>query len=63
MPFEPVLLANIDKPDSHTLRVYEKTGGYQALRKVLKEMTPADVIEWSKRAACAAAAGPAFPPG
>ncbi len=35
--FEPVLLANIGKPDSHTLKAYEATGGYRALRKVLAE--------------------------
>ena len=28
--FEPVLLANIDKPDSHTLSAYEAAGGYRA---------------------------------
>ena len=38
--FEPVLLANIGKPNSHTLAAYEASGGYAALRKVLKEMTP-----------------------
>ncbi len=31
--FEPVLLANIDKPDSHTLKVYEQGGGYQCAAK------------------------------
>jgi NADH-quinone oxidoreductase subunit F len=43
--FDPVLLANIGNPDSHTLRVYEAAGGYQALRKSLKEKTPAEVTE------------------
>ena len=42
--FQPVLLANVGKPDSHTRRVYEQTGGYQALRKALG-MQPKDVIE------------------
>ena len=37
--FEPVLLANIGKPDSHTRAVYEAGGGYQALRKVLAELS------------------------
>ncbi len=34
--FEPILLANVEKTDSHTLAVYEANGGYQALRKVLR---------------------------
>ena len=33
MPYEPVLLANVDKQDSHTLAVYEAGGGYRALRR------------------------------
>ena len=39
MPYEPVLLANIHKKDSHTLAVYEAGGGYRGLRRVLKEMS------------------------
>ena len=35
--FEPVLMANMKKPDSHTLKVYEAGGGYKALRKALKD--------------------------
>ena len=62
MPYEPVLLANIHKPDSHTLAVYEAGGGYRGLRRVLKEMAPRTWSRWSSRAGCAAAAGPAFPP-
>ena len=30
--FEPVLLANINKPDSHTLKVYQAGGGYAAAK-------------------------------
>src|SRR3970282_387656 len=46
--FEPVLLANIHKDDSHTLRVYQSSGGYEALGRVLREMSPADVVELVK---------------
>jgi NADH-quinone oxidoreductase subunit F len=38
------LLANIDRPQSHTRPVYEAAGGYRTLRRVLKEMSPADVV-------------------
>ena len=46
-PFEPVLLANIGKPDSYTRAVYEQTGGYRSLRKVLADMSPAALIDLS----------------
>jgi NADH-quinone oxidoreductase subunit F len=38
------LLANIERPQSHTRAVYEAAGGYRTLRRVLKEMSPADVV-------------------
>jgi NADH-quinone oxidoreductase subunit F len=43
--YEPVLLANIHKEDSHRLSVYEAAGGYRALKKTLKERSPAEVVE------------------
>jgi NADH-quinone oxidoreductase subunit F len=43
--YEPVLLANIDKEQSHTLAVYEAGGGYRTLRRVLQEKSPKDVLE------------------
>ena len=61
--FEPVLLANINQPDSHTLRVYEAAGGYQALRKTLKEKAPADVIEEVKKSNLRGRGGAGFPTG
>jgi NADH-quinone oxidoreductase subunit F len=42
--YQPVLLANVDQPDGHTLAAYEAHGGYQTLRRVLRELSPADVI-------------------
>jgi NADH-quinone oxidoreductase subunit F len=61
--FEPVLLANIDKPDSHTLRVYESTGGYQGLKKVVKKMQPADVTTEVKESNLRGRGGAGFPTG
>ena len=40
---EPLLLQDIDEPGLHTLAVYERRGGFQALRKALA-MTPAEVL-------------------
>ncbi len=62
MHYEPVLLANIHKKDSHTLAVYEAGGGYRGLRRVLKDMSPKQVVDLVKSAISAAGAGPAFPP-
>ena len=39
--FEPVLLKNINTPDSHRIDVYIKNGGYQALPNALKMQTDA----------------------
>jgi NADH-quinone oxidoreductase subunit F len=61
--FEPVLLANINKPDSHTLSVYESGGGYRALKKVLAEMEPAGVQDLVKESALRGRGGAGFPCG
>lgn len=60
---QPVLLANIDLPDSHTLKVYESTGGYKSLRRAVKEMTPLDVINVVKESALRGRGGAGFPTG
>jgi len=62
MTFEPVLLANIDKHDSHTLRVYEAGGGYSALKKMLTQ-SPGDVIELVKSSNLRGRGGAGFPCG
>ena len=61
--FEPVLLANVGKPDSHTLAAYEAAGGYSALRKTLKEMSPEQVIELVKASGLRGRGGAGFPCG
>ncbi len=58
-----VLSARFDLPDSHTIEVYLRTGGYQALRKALAGMTPEAVIEEVKRSALRGRGGAGFSTG
>ena len=49
--------------DPLDIDAYESAGGYQALRKALHSMAPADVVQAVDDAqSCAAAVEPAFPP-
>ncbi|MDD3759215.1 MAG: NADH-quinone oxidoreductase subunit NuoF [Acidithiobacillus sp.] len=59
-----VTLRNRGLPDSHRLQVYQDTGGYQALRKVLLEgMTPEQIINEMKTSALRGRGGAGFPTG
>ncbi len=42
---EKILTKNCEVPDSHTLAVYRKRGGYRALEKALREMKPEEIVE------------------
>ncbi|MDX1387334.1 MAG: NADH-quinone oxidoreductase subunit F, partial [bacterium] len=53
---------NFGLKDSHTLGVYESTGGYSTLSKVLK-MTPDEVIEEVKESGLRGRGGAGFPTG
>jgi len=61
--FEPVLLAQVGKRDSHTLAAYEASGGYETLRRVLKEKKPAEVTEIVKASGLRGRGGAGFPTG
>lgn len=58
------LLDRTALPDSHTLAVYEKSGGYSALRKVLETpLSPEQVIEEVKESGLRGRGGAGFPTG
>jgi NADH-quinone oxidoreductase subunit F len=44
MPYEPVLLARIHKPDSGKLEGYRADGGYATFERALKHMNHADAL-------------------
>jgi len=63
MPYQSVLLANVGKPDSHTLAAYQASGGYSTLRKVLKEKSPQQVVEIVRASNLRGRGGAGFPTG
>ncbi len=58
-----VLTKNMHIPDLPRIEVYESTGGYQGLRKALREFKPADVIETVKKSGLRGRGGAGFPTG
>src|SRR5688572_9105096 len=60
---EPLQLARVHLENSHTLEVYRRNGGYEALNKVLTSMSPDDVINEVKKSALRGRGGAGFPTG
>lgn len=58
-----VLLANIDKPEQSDITAYEKNGGYQAIRKAIPHISPADLIEMVKQSGLRGRGGAGFATG
>jgi NADH-quinone oxidoreductase subunit F len=63
MPFESILLRNVDVPNSEKIDTYLERGGYQALRKALHEHTPDELIEMLKASKLRGRGGAGFPAG
>jgi NADH-quinone oxidoreductase subunit F len=61
--FEPVLLANIHRDDNHRLEAYRTVGGYETLRRVLREVPPEDAVKQVQASALRGRGGAGFPTG
>jgi NADH-quinone oxidoreductase subunit F len=60
---ERILTRNVDKENSQSIDVYEAGGGYQALRKAVKTLSPDQVTEEVKKSGLRGRGGAGFPTG
>lgn len=63
MPEMRVLLKHIDVPDQDKIEIYERNGGYSAIRKVLSHIQPSDLIEMVKQTELRGRGGAGFVTG
>jgi NADH-quinone oxidoreductase subunit F len=61
--FERVLLKNVGKPDSQSIETYVRSGGYEALKKALKDFTPQAVADEVLKSGLRGRGGAGFPTG
>lgn len=58
-----LLLEHAQVPNIHTFEVYRKHGGYKSLEKVLKTMSPEQVVDEVKKSGLRGRGGAGFPTG
>jgi NADH-quinone oxidoreductase subunit F len=58
-----ILTEHIDKPGIETFEVYRKHGGYSAVEKALKTMSPEEIVEEVKKSGMRGRGGAGFPMG
>lgn len=63
MPEKRILLANIDKEGQLNIEIYERNGGYQAVRKIIPHVQPNDFTEIVKASGLRGRGGAGFPTG
>jgi NADH-quinone oxidoreductase subunit F len=63
MAYEPLLLRNVHRESSRSIDVYMAHGGYQGLRRVLKESSPEAMVEEVKTSGLRGRGGAGFSTG
>lgn len=63
MPEMRVLLAHVDKQHQDKIETYEQNGGYQAVRKAIPHIAPADLTEMVKQSGLRGRGGAGFSTG
>lgn len=63
MPEMRILMANIDKPRQTGIEVYERNGGYQAIRKIIPNISPEAMITMVKDSGLRGRGGAGFSTG
>jgi NADH-quinone oxidoreductase subunit F len=58
-----LLLEHINVPGINTFDVYRQKGGYAAVEKALKKLTPEEVVEEVKKSGLRGRGGAGFPTG
>ncbi len=58
-----ILTEHINVPNINTFEVYRKMGGYTAVEKALKKMTPEEIVEEVKKSGVRGRGGAGFPMG
>jgi NADH-quinone oxidoreductase subunit F len=61
--FEKVITRNFEIPDLQQIAVYERLGGYQAIRKALRELSPQQITDMVKQSGLRGRGGAGFPTG
>lgn len=60
---EKLVHRRIHDPEAYKLKRYEELGGYAALKKALREMSPEDIVEAVKQSGLRGRGGAGFPTG
>lgn len=58
-----ILMAHIDDPNQDDIAVYERNGGYQAIRKAIPHLSPENLIQMVKDSGLRGRGGAGFPTG